>query len=652
MAWGMLLKGAVKGLTRKAAVGAGKKMLGGGKKKQPQQQQQPPSDGGGGDVGGALVKAGSSAIIPTGVKSSALAISQTSAGGGGGQDLEGTVLRIKTSVIKVENLLAGSAALQEKQREDARKAKEAADAAAAEGQLEKPKDKKQKFTIPQPKIVKSFWEKMKAFFLNTLLGWITVRLLPFIDKMAPVIKLIVGIGSWILKIAGWVFNALVTAIDWAYKLYEGARKWVGDTFGEQALEWFDKLSGALNTLINGFIVWKLIGERIFKAAVGAIKGAWNLARNITKGVINIGKNIGKGIRRIMHPKKTAEAMKRLNNLKKIKKAKQLAKLQKAQKIKNIGKLRKVAKVKGVAGKGAGLAAKGAGKVGGLAAKIFGKSAGAISGAFKGAQPFISKFFGRVPIIGPLVVGIVSILSGDPVGQALFKTMGAALGGFLGTFIPIPILGTLIGETLGVFVGDLLYTLMFGGGMKAVGQKLKDTMTGILKAGTAVKDWVTGGFGRFIETFEKENKAAFGLTNWLNLLNPLITLPLLVKSFFPPGGDKESGTKDSATPSESLVSRYKSRKDKKFGTTKYYIKGKELTEEQSAPFVEAANEERINAVSKEASYEETVVSPPMIIKEGDGEKTSERALKITSGILLSRGGAATDAYEKLYVGGLA
>ena len=43
---------------------------------------------------------------------------------------------------------------------------------------------------------------------------------------------------------------------------------------------------------------------------------------------------------------------------------------------------------------------------------------------------------------------------------------------------------------------------------------------------------------------------------------------------------------------------------------------------------------------------------MIIKEGDGEKTSERALKITSGILLSQGGASTDAYEKLYVGGLA
>ena len=228
MAWGMLLKGAAKGLTRKAAVGAGKKMLGGGKKKQP--QQQPPSDGGGGDEGGSLVKAGSSAIVPMGVKSSALAISQTPAGGGGGQDLEGTVLRIKTSVIKVENLLAGSAALQEKQREDQRKAREAAEASAREGQLEKPKDKKQKFRIPQPKVVKSFWEKMKAFFLNTFLGFITVRLLPLMDKLAPIINMAAKVGKWILWLAGWGLNVLVSAIDLAYGLYDKARGWVAVSY--------------------------------------------------------------------------------------------------------------------------------------------------------------------------------------------------------------------------------------------------------------------------------------------------------------------------------------------------------------------------------------------------------------------------------------
>ena len=234
-------------------------------------------------------------------------------------------------------------------------------------------------------------------------------------------------------------------------------------------------------------------------------------------------------------------------------------------------------------------------------------------------------------------------------------MGAALGGFLGTFIPIPILGTLIGETLGVFVGDLLYTLMFGGGMKAVGQKLKDTMTSIFKAVTAIKDFVVGGFGRFYKGIPKFKIPDFpeDAPEWITnagkvfgwgreklwgalkgglkvlmgpasllmgkeipnlawLVNPLNTAPLLVKSFFPPKKEKapslemgDSGSKDA----------------------------------------------EIDGVSSEASYEEeTVVLPPIKIKEGDGEKTSAKALFITSGVLYAQKGG-DDPYEKLYVGGL-
>ena len=228
-------------------------------------------------------------------------------------------------------------------------------------------------------------------------------------------------------------------------------------------------------------------------------------------------------------------------------------------------------------------------------------------------------------------------------------MGAALGGFLGTFIPIPILGTLIGETLGVFVGDLLYTLMFGGGMKAVGQKLKDTMTSIFKAGTAVKDWLVGGFSRFTENLFKTDPisikegrgrrkiatdaakflrmydwlAGLGFAggkdgqidkfpNILNLLNPFKFYPLLVKSFFPPKKEKAP--------------------DFKMGDS-------------------GSKDAEIDGVSSEASYEEeTVVLPPIKIKEGDGEKTSAKALFITSGVLYAQK-QGDDPYEKLYVGGL-
>ena len=640
-------KAALKAGATQAVKGAGRKMagkmLGRGKKGQgPQQQPQSPSGGGGGgeDVGGSLVPAGSSAIIPTGVKSSALAISQTSAaGGGGGQDLEGTVLRIKTSVIKVENLLAGSAVLQERQREDARKAKEAADAAAAEGKLEKPKDKKQKFSIPQPKVVKSFWQKIMSFITNTLLGFITVRLLPFMDKMAPVIKLLVGIGEWALKISGWIFNVLVTAVDLAYEMVGKVRKWVGNTFGEEAVVWFDKLTGVLKDLINGFIVWKFVGEKIFQAAMGAIKNAWKFAANIVKQtgrllnwasggrLGNIARRIGVGAKRLIGPgaRKFLRAPgKALGNI--------------GSKVLQGGK---------------GLLAKGAGKVGGLAAKIFGKAAGPISGAFKAAKPFLSKFFGRIPIIGPLIVGIVSLLSGEPATQAIFKAVGAALGGALGSFIPIPILGTLLGETIGVFVGDLLYTLMFGGGIEAAGKKLKDTLMGILKAGKAVVDWVGGGIKRFTTNFLKETAIdipkgglrwsamtgiakVLGLYDWLKsigyttddqvskfpnllqLMNPFKYGPILIKSFFPPGESKEKEEK-----------------------------GPSLT-----PGNPQTKDDDINAVSTSASYEEdTVVLPPRLVKEGDGDKTSAKALFITSGVLYASGSGSDDPYEKLYVGGL-
>ena len=54
-----------------------------------------------------------------------------------------------------------------------------------------------------------------------------------------------------------------------------------------------------------------------------------------------------------------------------------------------------------------MVSKGLTKVGGFAAKIFGKAAGVIAPAFKAAKPFASKFFSKVPGVGPLVVGIVS-----------------------------------------------------------------------------------------------------------------------------------------------------------------------------------------------------------------------------------------------------
>lgn len=144
-----------------------------------------------------------------------------------------------------------------------------------------------------------------------------------------------------------------------------------------------------------------------------------------------------------------------------------------------------------------------------------------------------RFLKRIPVIGGLITLVVSLLSGDPISQALFKTGGAVLGGFLGSFIPIPVIGTLLGELVGEYIGDLMYHLLMGGGPEAVGEKMKKDIEGLLKVGTAAINWAKDGFGRLYEGLPRIN--LFGVKGLVNfpslLLNPLQVVPTVYKSFF-------------------------------------------------------------------------------------------------------------------------
>jgi hypothetical protein len=241
---------------------------------------------------------------------------------------------------------------------------------------------------------------------------------------------------------------------------------VKNVFGEEGAKKFDNFMSSLKNLISGFLIWKLIGEKIFKAIVQNIKNTFNViksvfakagkflnwmtggrAGNLAKNVLGKGKNLVGNIGRRLGVGAKRFAGKGVRSL-----------------VKGAGK-----GAKSIMKKGLGKAAK-RGVI-----KMFGKTAG--------------KIFGKIPIIGPVIVGIISLMSGEPLGQALFKTLGAAVGGLLGTFIPIPVVGTLLGEAIGVFDGDLLYHLIVKRDPKAAFKMLKDTVMGIFKGGKAVFDWV-------------------------------------------------------------------------------------------------------------------------------------------------------------------
>ena len=638
--------------------------------------------GGGEEQGDQLMIRPSTSLVPTGPTGIIPAPSTDTGGGGDTSTVEGTLMAIQTKVVKVENLLKGSNAVKEKMREDARQAAKDAEDKKQEKDLEKkaPKGSK-KFKMPKVPgtgIFGAIWK----FISTIVLGRLFMILFDHLPKLLPILGLAAKFADGFIWMIGFVGNIAMTIIDWGYKLVSGVSNWVGETFGENVQKGFDTFLGVIKDLVAAFLVWKIWAQKAVEAAMAAVKRAFRIARVIVKRAIRFAKNAIKFAKNI-----AAKAGKFLMNIPGVKNV-----------VGKVGQFggKLLGAGKNLLGAGKGLATKGASKIGGFAAKLFGKAAKFIAPAMKSAKPFVSKFFGKIPIIGPLVVGIVSIISGDPPGKALFKTIGAALGGFLGTFIPIPILGTILGETIGVFVGDMLYTLLFGGGLQAIGQNLKAAIGKILSGGKAVLDWIGGGFSRFYEGIPKLKIPDFPedppdwIPAWVPmkekiwnvfkggikiligplslmmgkeipilpwLLNPMNTGPLLLKSFFPPSGEGGSSSEKDEKKEEDKLKIDDKPKGKKAETKSSSIGeviAKMFKDEGASDGKNliATNQKNgaqgvIDSLKTKASYEEDVSEikvqlppPPTPQSMGDGSGSKE-VIRVPVPV-----GAGADPYEDL------
>ena len=436
-----------------------------------------------------------------------------------------------------------------------------------------------------------------GFITKFLYGIVIMKLIEFLPKLKGLLGVLKGAGkvfNFLISGAGFILDALIGFVDFGYKLVDGAEQLVGKIFGEEGAEKFRTFMENIKNLINAFIIWKVVGEKIFKSVIKNIKNAFKLVKNFIKRGLNLASklfpNIAKGATKLFQA-------------------------------------------------GKGLVSKGLAKVGGFAAKIFGKAAGVISPAFKGAKPFLSKFFGKIPIVGPLVITIVSLLSGEPATQAIFKGLGAALGGALGTFIPIPILGTLIGETIGVFVGDLLYYTIIKKQPEKAMELLKGTLSNILKGGKTVLKWIGGGFSRFFKNFMEEHsfelpwwvsnpiKKLTGLEigklpNILQLYNPMVVGPLLLKSFFPPSeeGSGSASTAGSGSGESSATGLERQEKELISANQKKGYEGVMEKLESYAPYEEVGGGSQVKvSVPRSGSNQLSggQQGPPQVITVGGG-----------------------------------
>ena len=372
---------------------------------------------------------------------------------------------------------------------------------AAEDELEDKKPgigQKMLATVKDP--ADDFLGRMAKFATMTLLG-------------SLIAALIGGARDVILAFRIGI-EALKKGIPTLFKGLNALKNGIGKVF-KLALRPFKSIG---NLIFKGF---KAVGSKLF----GMVKGAMAWVKEGIKNIISSGARV--------FPK-VANAVRQGKDL-----------------VKNTGR-RALVGAKRFIGRGARKFLKGGGS------KIL------KHGLKRGANRLIIKWFGKgaaktlmtvgktlvkgakaikIPVIGPLLVAITSMFSGDPIGKTLFKTAGAAIGGGLG--LALGPIGMIVGEIAGEFVGDVLAEGFLGGkdGWKNAGKKLKGKFMEIVSGGKKVGGWLLNSIKRI------------GWGGLRTLLNPIGGLKgkfdVVKNAFFPPAEMAESEpNKDAESVSSS------------------------------------------------------------------------------------------------------
>ncbi len=410
-----------------------------------------------------------------------------------------TLVVIKERCIEINTLLKGSLALDKIRAGKQRKKVEQQKRAGQEDKLEsKKKGKEEKGPgLKMPKI--GFLDRMKNFIKNVLLGFILVRLVEFAPILQKIIPVIAGVVEFISNVFLGIIDGLGTFLNWGFTAWESSEKKLKEWGGDEAVTRFNALGDALGNLFNAILIVgmttaKLNGGKKPGRKPGTKPGTKPGGKPVVKPRTGMSPTGPRGASRAIQLKHGPEARQIYDNArangKSIAQAK--AEVNRALRKGKIISKPQTGSLRGNVGTPKGAVMKkglpGAGRRAGL--KLFGKQ----------GVKLVSKTFGKIPVMGPLIVAVASLLAGEPIGQAVFKGLGAALGGLLGSFIPIPVIGTILGETIGVLVGDMLYSLTMGGGVKEAGQKFMTALKTVMDVGGLIVNFFKEGFGRLIDNF--------------------------------------------------------------------------------------------------------------------------------------------------------
>lgn len=336
--------------------------------------------------------------------------------------------KLVDKIVKVESILKSNLVSQISQQNKKEREQKQKEAEEREKKLEIKPESKGKVPLPSlPRI--GFLDALRNYFINTLLGFIAVKLFDMAPKLIKFLDAIKPVAGFIGEFAGNLFNGLVEFVDKGYKAYDQVQKFVKSVGGENAEKLFNDFSKNLNLVLNGAIIAAMLA---ISTAPKGPRGGFGTPKGGTPKPTRTptGYRVPEGMTRVLREDRVAQFGPRQKGFgERLSQRQRIAQQKLVQRpLRNLTRPARQ-----------------------LSGKVLNTGAGKLAG----------KIFGRIPIIGGLIDFAFNLAMGENPGRAAAKAVGSTLGAALGTFIPIPFAGTILGGILGDLVGGALYDTLVG-----------------------------------------------------------------------------------------------------------------------------------------------------------------------------------------------
>ena len=351
------------------------------------------------------------------------------------------LIQINSRTVKVEKLLGRENKRLKAEIKKIRVSSEKETRSKKETRLET-KDKKDKekggkkgMSLPGG----GLFDGVKKFINGILIGYVALRLLPYLPKLLEILPALVAVGDFLVDGIIGLLDGIGSFLNGAYELRDKTIGFINKIGGAGAVDAFLKFEGALDKVLTALVgvggIMMLAGDKGSKGGGGKNAGK--------RGFDNTGRRVSKSAQ-----KRFYERYGRDKFIERFGK----------QNLKNLPKsIQRSAGTK--------LARN-------AAVRLFGKSGSKVG--LKVLKNFISPIVKRIPLIGGLIdFALNYFVFKEPIGRAAFAAIGttifSALGATIGTIggagVLSPFLGTagaVLGGIAGDFAGKWLYDTFFSG----------------------------------------------------------------------------------------------------------------------------------------------------------------------------------------------